>query len=281
MPYFLARERGGKSPALRPSHPQVCRKRVFRQGQALWGRFAGLDVHALASGLIHLRATDEEASGGGSVKGSSQAGSTKTTTQKSVSRLSQFSRIPIRDGHDTCQSVSAYAPQSFPDTYGVASHTAFRCPRRHALYADLALRQIQTARLTHSVQAFAAYRLLIYRMRARRCRHAHGRYAGYTPAIFPMPTSCVPVSVQMSVYSSGLVSEGQPTFHLYAARIASRLSRGAPLRTPKRPKAGKMVKHFQHVHTVAIWVVRAYVDNLYIFHFTVGLYDMIMSDYIR
>ena len=59
-------------PALRPSHPHGCRKRAFGQGHALSGRFAGLDVHALASGLIYSRATDEEASGGGSVKGSSR-----------------------------------------------------------------------------------------------------------------------------------------------------------------------------------------------------------------
>lgn len=57
------------SPALRPSLPHGCRKRAFRQGQSLPGRFAGLDVHAVASGLIHSRATDEEASGGSSVKG--------------------------------------------------------------------------------------------------------------------------------------------------------------------------------------------------------------------
>ena len=49
------------------------------------GRFAGLDVHVLASGLIHSRATDEEASGGGSVKGSSQAETTKIETQKAYS----------------------------------------------------------------------------------------------------------------------------------------------------------------------------------------------------
>lgn len=78
-------------PALRPSHPHGCRKRAFRQGQALRGRFAGLDVHALASGLIHLRTTDEEAFGGGLVKGSSQGRSTKAAIQKSVSRLSRFS----------------------------------------------------------------------------------------------------------------------------------------------------------------------------------------------
>lgn len=57
------------SPALRPSHPHVCRKRAFRQGQALSGRFAGLDRMPLLSGYGYLRATDEEASGGGSVKG--------------------------------------------------------------------------------------------------------------------------------------------------------------------------------------------------------------------
>ena len=55
-------------PALRPSHPHGCRKRAFGQGHALSGRFAGLDVHALASGLIYSRATDEEASGGAQSK---------------------------------------------------------------------------------------------------------------------------------------------------------------------------------------------------------------------
>ena len=56
-------------PARRPSLPQICRKRAARQGQALAGRFAGLDAYALASGKKYMRATDEEASGGGSVKG--------------------------------------------------------------------------------------------------------------------------------------------------------------------------------------------------------------------
>ncbi len=71
------------SPALRPSHPHVCRKRSSGQGQALAGRFAGLDLMPLLSGYGYLRATDEEASGWGSVKGSSQARSIKTATQKS------------------------------------------------------------------------------------------------------------------------------------------------------------------------------------------------------
>lgn len=32
---------GRDAPALRPSHPRSCRKRAFRQGQALRSRFAG------------------------------------------------------------------------------------------------------------------------------------------------------------------------------------------------------------------------------------------------
>ena len=58
------------SPAFRPSHPHGCRKRSSGQGHALSGRFAGLDRMPLLSGYGRLRATDEEASGGGSVKGS-------------------------------------------------------------------------------------------------------------------------------------------------------------------------------------------------------------------
>ena len=179
-------------PALRPSLPHVCRKRAFRQGHALSGRFAGLDVHALASGLIHSRATDEEASGGGSVKGSSQARSTKATTQKSVSRLPQFSRIPTCGGHDAHKSAPAYAPQNFPDTYGVASHAAFRCPRRHVCYTDLALHRILPARLTHSVQAFAAYRLLMCRMFIWSRQYTHQRHAGYNSAPRPIGTRHIP-----------------------------------------------------------------------------------------
>ncbi len=95
---------GGKmnlvsSPALRPSHPHGCRKRSSGQGHALSGRFAGLDRMTLLSGCGCLRATDEEASGGGSVKGSPQFKNTKATTQKSVFRLPQFSHIPTYGGH--------------------------------------------------------------------------------------------------------------------------------------------------------------------------------------
>lgn len=176
------------SPALRPSPPHGCRKRSSGQGHALSGRFAGLDRMPLLSGYGYLRATDEEASGGGSVKGSSQARSTKTTAQKSVSRLPQFSRIPTRGGHDAHKSATVYAPQNLLDTYGVASHAAFRCPRRHARYADLALRRIQTTRLVHRVRAFAAYRLLMCRIFIWSRQYTHQRHAGYNAAPRPIRT---------------------------------------------------------------------------------------------
>lgn len=147
------------SPAFRPSPPHGCRKRSSGQGHALPGRFAGLDRVPLLSGYGRLRATDEEASGGGSVKGSPQFKNTNAAIQKSVFRLPRFSRIPTCGGHDAHKSASTYAPQNLPDTYGVASHAAFRYPRRHARYADLALRRILSTRLAHSVLAFAAYRL--------------------------------------------------------------------------------------------------------------------------
>ena len=145
------------SPALRPSHPHGCRKRSSRQGHALSGRFAGLDRMTLLSGYGYLRATDEEASGGGSVKGSPQFKNTKATTQKSVFRLPQFSHIPTCGEYDTCKSAPAYAPQSFTDTCGVAFRPAFRCPRRHVCYADLALRRILTRHRRHTHQRHAGY----------------------------------------------------------------------------------------------------------------------------
>ena len=48
-----------------------------------------------------------------------------------------------------------------------------------------------------------------------------------------MPASCVFAFARMPVHSSGLVSEGQPTFRLYAARIASRLARGVAPSNPE------------------------------------------------
>lgn len=180
------------SPALRPSHPHVCRKRSSGQGHALSGRFAGLDRMHLLSGYGYLRATDEEASGGGSVKGSPQFKNTKATTQKSVFRLLRFSRIPTCGGHDAHKSAPACAPQSSPHTCAVTARPAFICPRRHALYADLALRRILTTGLAHRVRAFAAYRLLMCRMFIWSRQYAHQRHAGYSPAPHPIRTRRIP-----------------------------------------------------------------------------------------
>ena len=182
------------SPALRPSHPHGCRKRAFGQGQALSGRFAGLDQMPLLSGYGCLRATDEEASGGGSVKGSSQAKSTKTATQNSASRLSRLSPIPTRGGHDTCKLAPADAPQSFPDIYGIASLSAFRCPRRHVHPADHALHRILTERLLHNAPMFSAYRLPVSRMFARCRRHTCQQRARYNPASRPIRTRHIPAA---------------------------------------------------------------------------------------
>ncbi len=179
-------------PALRPSHPHVCRKRASGQGQVLAGRFAGLDRMPLLSGYGYLRATDEEASDGGSVKGSSQAKSTKAATQKSVFRLPQFSRIPACGEHDTCKSAPAYAPQSFPDTCGMTSRPAFRCPRRHAHHADYSASRILIERCLHSAQSFAAYRLLMCRMFIWSRQYTYQRHAGYNSAPHPIRTRSIP-----------------------------------------------------------------------------------------
>lgn len=180
------------SPALRPSHPHGCRKRSSGQGHALSGRFAGLDVHALASGLIHSRATDEEASGGGSVKGSPQFKNTKATIQKSVFRLSEFSHIPTCGGHDAHKSAPAYAPQNFPDTYGVASRPTFRCPCRHVRHADHSVSRILIERCLYGVQLFAAYRLLMCRMFIWSRQYTRQRHAGYNSAPHPIRTRRIP-----------------------------------------------------------------------------------------
>ncbi len=139
-----------------------------------------------------LRATDEEASGGGSVKGSPQARSTKTTTQKSVSRLPQFSRIPARGDNNTCKAVPAYSPQNLPDTYGVASRPTFKCPRRHVRHADHVVSRIQIGRLPHGVQSFSAYRLLMSRMFIWSCRYTRQRHTGYDCASRLIRTRRIP-----------------------------------------------------------------------------------------
>ena len=69
----------------------MCRKRAFRQGQALRAASRALDVQALASGLRYSRATDEEACGAGSVKGSSQ------DKMQQYTKWSRHSTSPCRD----------------------------------------------------------------------------------------------------------------------------------------------------------------------------------------
>lgn len=187
------RRTGGKmsivsSLALRPSHPHVCRKRASDQGQALAGRFAGLDLMPLLSGYGYLRATDEEASGGGSVKGSSQASSTKADTQKRVSRLSRFSRIPTRGDNNRCEAAPACAPKSYPDSYKVAFRPASRCPRRHVRHADHSMRHILIERPLHGVQSFPAYYLPENRMVIPCPRHTHQPHAEHNSAPRPIRT---------------------------------------------------------------------------------------------
>ena len=69
------------------------------------------------------RATDEEASDGGPVKGSSQRRDTRATIQKQVPHFSQFSLISTRSGRHTCKAVPAYAPRN-------SSHTLLPPVRR-------------------------------------------------------------------------------------------------------------------------------------------------------
>lgn len=191
------RRTGGKmklvsSPALRPSHPHGCRKRTCRQGHALSGRCAGLDVHALASGLIHSRATDEEASGGGSVKGNSQFRETTATRQKSGSHLPRFFRIPTHGEDNTCKPAPVYASQSSPHTYIIAAHSAFNCSLCHAHHADHSVSRILIERLLHDDPASATYRFPMSRILARYCRHTSQPHAGYNSAPPPIRTRHIP-----------------------------------------------------------------------------------------
>ena len=82
------------TPALRPSLPQRAGSGHLLKA-TLTGRFADLDLHALASGLRYSRATDEEACGAGSVKGSS------------------FSRIHTSSGLDAHQLHAGYTSRPF------------------------------------------------------------------------------------------------------------------------------------------------------------------------
>ena len=176
------------SPVFRPSLPQGCRKRSCGQGQALPGRYAGLDHHARASGQEYSRATDEEASGGGFVKGSSQPRDAKTATTPSASRLSPFVPMPTHGGRDTCKPVPAHAPHRSPNLGVVTARQASRCPCRHAHHAGHTEYRMRIGWPPHDAQVSAAYRFPVSWMRARCCRHVHQPRAGCDPASRPIRT---------------------------------------------------------------------------------------------
>lgn len=90
------------------------------------------------------------------------------------------------------QGRPACAPQSSPHTCAVTARPAFICPRRHARYADLALRRILPTRLAHGVQFFDAYRLPMCRMVIWSRRYPHQHHAGYSPAPHPIRTRRIP-----------------------------------------------------------------------------------------
>ena len=118
------------TPALRPSLPAMCRKRIFCQGQALSGRFAGLDIHIRASGLKYTRATDEDATGGGSVKGYSHFRYKKAKGKIHFCRqYAACSEIHASDCQNTCQLHSAYSI-FFP------SHTINHTLQTYIFFAD-------------------------------------------------------------------------------------------------------------------------------------------------
>ena len=115
------------SPALRPSLPQ-------RAGSGhsvkatLTGRFAGLDLHALASGLRYSRVTDEDACGAGSVKGCSltriHTRNRLDAHQLHAGYTSRPFRIALSPWPDTILSGDRYEPAPtliptafLPDTF--------------------------------------------------------------------------------------------------------------------------------------------------------------------
>ncbi len=121
------------TPALRPSLPAMCRKRIFCQGQALSGRFAGLDIHIRASGLKYTRATDEDASGGGSVKGYCLFRYRKAKGKiHSCQQYAACSEKHTSDYQNTSQLHSAYP--GF-----LSNHTVNHTTATHIFFADGAL----------------------------------------------------------------------------------------------------------------------------------------------
>ncbi len=124
------------APALRPSRPQMCRKRPFCQGQALWAAYAGLDIHGRASGMKYMRATDGDASGGGSVNGyiiSKCKKTEKAERQKTFCHSNApCSKIPARHFRNTRhagvryqQFNSRHAAYSIAGSYPKAAAVSF------------------------------------------------------------------------------------------------------------------------------------------------------------
>lgn len=97
------------TPALRPSLPAFCRKRALCQGQALRVAYASLDIRARDCGIKYMRATDGDASGGGSVNGYIHSKYKKTERQK-TSRHSnaRYPKIQIAKFSDTIRAIVAY-----------------------------------------------------------------------------------------------------------------------------------------------------------------------------
>lgn len=135
----MNRNIGSIAPALRPSLPQMCRKRPFCQGQALRAAYAGLDIHGRASGMKYMRATDVDASGGGSVNGYThskckKAGKAERQNASSASNAPSL-KIPSRHFQNTYQagfkyrqSNSRYAAYSIAASYHRTAAVSFHFP---------------------------------------------------------------------------------------------------------------------------------------------------------
>lgn len=123
----------GNAPALRPSLPAMCRKRIFCQGQALSGRYAGLDIHIRASGLKYMRATDEDASGWGSVKGYSHFRYRKAKGK--IHPCHQY--VACSETHTSDYQNTSQLHSAFPGF--LSNHTINHTTETHIFFADVSL----------------------------------------------------------------------------------------------------------------------------------------------
>ena len=118
--------------ALRPSLPAFCRKRSLCQGQALRVAYASLDIRARDCGIKYMRATDGDASGGGSVNGYIHSKCEKAKGKIHIRHSGvhcpeiQFAKFP-----DTMRVIAAYRQNAMLMNIGNLpdadfSHTNFR-----------------------------------------------------------------------------------------------------------------------------------------------------------